>query len=301
MVIGQAVIVLFEFFLLAALWIGFFNDLRPHCTKNLARAVLFTGVSAGIALRSIYLLVANQATLGNLWRNFDGMASADIFLAATNFVASDLFGCGVAGLFATWLVGRTWVRGIRPDKTTMFIAGAVGGLGVGLLSELVRVHWRIASGVQPPRLFLCALIGGLFSVIFLRKLLFRDGRFQFSIKSLLVLTLVWAVVLGLLSPQWNRYDQEERAVREIEAILGQPVECRRMAGFVGLEYVSAVKFPTARIPDEKVAPLVTQLRRFPQLDYIEVSGTTFSPEATRHIQEAWPSIRPGRPAIFLVR
>ena len=290
--VNLAVGVPLQLLFLAALGSAFHMDLRQDCRKRPAATALLIGLIAGLSLSLIARLVLDDGALGALCRGYYKTGLPDAFWVVADFAARLLFVSGVSGLIVVWLAVRFWVRGIRADKTTMLLAGALIGLAVGAGAEVARVRWGSAAAMCPPRLVFCSLMGGLLGLV-CRWFLFRKGRFQFGIKDLLALTLVWAIFLSWLGPQWRRYDDEDQAVREIEAILGKPVQCQRSEGWTGLEYVSHLQFPQCRIADEQVGPLIVQLRRLPRLSFVHGGPIAFSRAAESRLQEALPRLTLG--------
>ena len=205
--------------------------------------------------------------------------------SSPNFVEQGWFGFGVLGLILTWLAIRYWRGGIRPDKTTATIVGILVGLAVGAIAEYSQVAGGYVRAMNPPRLVLFSLLGGFLALVS-RVFLVRQGRFQFGLKNLFALTAVWALIFGLLAPQWSQYRSETEAVASLATLLGGPVRCTRIEGLVGLARVYSVELPPCTIDDDKLDIVVTQLKRLSRLRNVDTRAAAISPQGLKRLRKA---------------
>ncbi len=234
---GMVFALFFQALFLAFFFTLFLSGLRKDYGPRPAAAVLLAGTVAGVAVGLTAVLLGDNRVFVSHCRTFEKSELPDVVLIVAGFFqGSGLFSAGGAGMVLAWLGARYWRRGIRPDKTTTLIVGLLVGLGVGAIVELARVRWGDARGVNPARLSLFTFLGGLLFLVS-RPFLFHGGRFQFGIKHLLGLTVVWALVFGWLGPQLSRYQAETETLASLAKLLGGPIQCERHEGFTGLEYV----------------------------------------------------------------
>jgi hypothetical protein len=290
---GMAISVPLQLLLLAAWGMGFFSDLRRDCRKGPVVAALLTGVAAGILVRLVILLATDDGTYGALCRSNYNSNLPNTFWIIADLIERGLLGFGGLGLTLAWLVVRYSVRGIRPDKTTMIIGGALAGLAVGAAVEYSQIHWGSLRAANPPRIVLFALLGGFLSIVS-RPFLFRKGRFQFGIKNLFALTVVWALIFDWLGPQWSRYQAENDAMASLATLLGGPVQCSRTEGLVGLAYVDTIHLPPCKIADAQVDAVIAQLRRLPRLYLVDAELDTTSAQGLKRLKEALPGVTFGK-------
>ena len=223
--LGMAISIPLQLLLLAGLAGCFLRDLQRDCSrKGQVTAALVAGMLAVMWLRLVILFVADDGTYGSICRRNYNSTLPDSFWIIADFIEQGLLGSGGLGLTVVWLAIRYSVRGIQADKTTTIIVGALTGLAIGAIIEYSQVCLGNERAMNPPRLSLFALLGILLSLVS-RLFLFRQGRFQFGIKNLLALTAVWALIFGLLSPQWSRYQSETEAMASLATALGGPVRC----------------------------------------------------------------------------
>ena len=282
----------FTFIILKAVVGHISRDLGQDCSKWAVTAAVWLGVFGGVGWAVLdELLSVDHVALGNACRQYYGNTWPDVLWGITDVLGRGqlLAFCGI-GLFLAWFGMKTWKRGIQPDKSTFAVAGLVAGLGVGFLAELSRVYWGDSRQINRDRIALFCLLGiGLFLAS--RPFLVHEGRFRFGIRGMMGVTLVWAVVMACLSPQWSRYDREERAIRQVEAILDVPVETTRHVGFVGLRYAYSLTLPKTRIQitREQVAPLVEQLHNLTELNFID-GNVVVSKDVARTLNESLPQV-----------
>ena len=291
--IGVAVSASFQLLLLACLLSFFLGDLQRCCTsKRRTTTALLAGALAVMLLRLVVLLVTDDGTYGPICRRHYSSDLPDSFWIVADFIEHGLLGFGGLGLVATWLAIRYWAGGIRPDKTTATIIGVLTGLAIGAAVEYSQVLSGSAGAMNPPRLVFFSLLGGFLALVS-RLFLVRKGRFQFSLRSLLALTAVWALIFGLLSPQWSRYQSETEAMSSLATLLGGPVRCARTEGLVGLAHVDFIDLPAGKIDDAKLDAVITQLKRLPHLISVNVKMAALSQQGFERLENALPGVSLG--------
>jgi hypothetical protein len=270
--------------------VPFFNRLPgEHYRPRRAVLTIVGGLFAGVAIWLGVLLANGNAAFGNSCRSFYGSQLPDGFWISAEFVETTFLVSAGLGMVLAWLSARYWARGIRADKTTIFLGGAVLGALAWFVLETVHVRLGHIRAFGPDRLALFIMLGGLLSLAF-KPFLFRNGRFQFGIKSLLAVTAVWAVVLSLLCPEFRRYQQEEDTLAAIATVLGKPVQCNRMEGLSGVAHVNYVYLPKCTITEDQVDAIATQLRRLPRLYCVDISSATMSNSCQKRFRDVLPSI-----------
>jgi hypothetical protein len=289
---GMAILLPVQLFLLAAWGVALYGDLHRDCRTRPVVVTLLTGTVVAILFRLAVLLITNDGTYGARCRSFYNNDLPDSFWIAADLVEQGLLGYGGLGLTLAWLLIRYSVRGIRATKTTLVLGGALAGLGVGAIVEYARIHWGNSGAADPPRLVFCALLGAFLSLAS-RPFLFRKGRFQFGIKSLLAYTVVWALVFGWLGPQWSRYQAESETLGSVATLLGAPVQCERIEGFTGLAYVNTVYLPRCAIADAQVDAIIPHLQNLSHLHGVQISSATLSEEGKRRLRSALPKVAIG--------
>jgi hypothetical protein len=241
-----------------------------------------------------WVLLGDNHVFVNNCRTFEKSELSDfILIVAGFFQGSGLLSAGGVGMVLAWLAARYWRRGIRADKTTMAIGGALAGLAVGGIVEFSQIRWGNSGGVDPPRLTFFAVLG-VFLCLASRPFLFRHGRFQFGIKSMLAYTVVWALVFGWLGPQWSRYREESATLSSLAAMIGAPVQCERLKGLSGLAYVHVVFFPKCRVADTEIDGIVDHLKRLSRVRIVIIPPDTVSSDGLQRLKKALPSAHFGQ-------
>jgi len=279
-----------QLLLLAGLFGCYLRDLQRCCRrKEPTTAVLLAGMLAIMSICLVIFFVTDDGTYGSRCRTFYNSDLPDTFWIIASFIEQGLLVLGGLGLTVTWLATRYLRGGIRPDKTTTMIAGILVGLAAGAMIEYSQVRWGNERAMNPPRLVFFALLGGFLALVS-RPFLFRKGRFQFGLKSLFALTAVWALIFGLLSPQWSQYQSETDAMASLATLLGGPVRCSRVEGLAGLAHVSCIDLPRCKIDDDKLDAVILQLRRLPRLRFVNTKAATLSQQGLERLENALPGV-----------
>jgi hypothetical protein len=288
--IGLAINIPIQLMLLAGLFGCYLGDLERCCRrKGPTTATLLAGTVAAMLLRLAILLVTDDGTFGPRCRTYCNSNLPDSVWIIIDFLGQGLLGFGGLGLTVTWLTTRYLRGGVRPDKTTATIAGVLVGLGIGAIAEYSQVMSGHVRAMDPSRLFLCSLLGGFLALVS-RPFLIRQGRFQFGLKNLFALTAVWALIFGLLTPQWSQHRSETEAMSSLATLLGGPVRCARVEGLVGLARVYGIDLPPCKIGDDKLDAVIVQLRRLPRLSFVNTKAATLSQQGLKRLENALPGV-----------
>jgi hypothetical protein len=289
---GLAISLPIQLAFLTAIGLCLVGSLGEHYRPRRATLTIVGGLFAGIAIWLGVLLAVGDAAHGSRCRSFYGSQLPDSFWIVAEFFETRLFGSGGLGMVLAWLCARYWARGIRADKTTIFFGGMILGALAWLVIEAIHVRWGHISRFGLDRLVLFMMLGGLLALAF-KPFLFRNGRFQFGIKSLLAVTAVWAVALSLLCPQFRRYQEEENTLAAIATLLGKPVQCKRCEGLGGVAHVNYVYLPACTITVDQVDAIAAELRRLPRLDCVDISSATMNDSCKKRFRDALPNIHFG--------
>jgi len=288
--IGLVINIPVQLLLLAGFFSCCLGDLQRCCRrKGPTAATLLAGIVVVMLLRLAFLLVTDDGTFGTSCRTCYNSNLPDSFWIIIDLLGQGLLVFGGLGLTVTWLATRYLRGGIRPDKTTTMIAGILVGLAAGAMIEYSQVRWGNERAMNPPRLVFFALLGGFLALVS-RPFLLRKGRFQFGLKSLFALTAVWALIFGLLSPQWSQYRSKTDAMASLATLLGGPVRCARVEGMAGLAHVSYIDLPRCKIDDDKLDAVIVQLRRLPRLRFVNTKTATLSQQGLERLENALPGV-----------
>jgi hypothetical protein len=275
--------------ILAILGVATARDLGQDHRWRVAKRIIIGGLVAGVLIRVTVLLVAGDVAHANACRRHYGSQLPDSFWIVAEFVETGLLAWGGLGIILAWLAARFWARGIRADKTTVFIGGLILGALAGVALELAHIHWGHVSSIGGARIAFFTSAGGLLSLI-CKPFLFRNGRFQFGIKSLLAITAIWALLLGLVCPQFSRYQEEEDTLAAIATILGQPVQCERVEGLSGVAHVDYVFLSKCTLTEDQVDAIVPELRRLRSLRDVDVSSVIMTDSCRKRLRDALPTV-----------
>jgi hypothetical protein len=291
--IGLAINIPFQLLLLAGLFSCCLRDLQSCCgRKGRTAAALLAGIVVVMLLRLAFLLITDDGTFGTRCRAYCNSALPDCFWITIDFLGYGLLGFGGLGLIVTWLATRYLRGGIRPDKTTATILGILVGLAVGAIVEYSQVAGGYVRTMNSSRLVLCSFLGGFLALVS-RPFLFRKGRFQFGLKNLFALTAVWALIFGLLSPQWSQHRAETEAMSSLATLLGGPVRCTRIEGLAGLARVNSVDLPPGKIDDAKLDAVIVQLKRLSRLNIVNTKTAILSQSELKRLESALPGVHFG--------
>ena len=117
-------------------------------------------------------------------------------------------------------------------------------------------------------------------------------RWQFSLRSLFVLTAIVALVCGWYAQYLPRYRTENEALVRIGNLLGGRVEYARGLGVAppGLEFVNVVYLPASTVSDDQVDLLIGYLRQLPRLTSVDIRQTRLSAQGLRRMKAALPLV-----------
>jgi hypothetical protein len=281
---------LLQMLVLAFLAVGLTRNLCRNYRHGVAITVLITGLIAGILLGFILLLSTDNDFYETWCSRCNHLGLGDIFWVAVIYIDKNLLIASGLGMILAWLSARFWIRDIRADKTTVFVAGIILGLILGVIVEVVHIRGGRVSSIDLARFVLFAFLGGILALMG-ALVLFRNGRFQFGIKDLLAVTAIWALILGSFYPQFSRYQEEEKTLVSLATLLGQPIQCTRRTGWIGLPHVNYIYLPLCTIADDQIDTVISACKRFPDLVGMDVSSTTISDSGLQRLKEALPDVK----------
>ena len=181
---------------------------------------------------------------------------------------------------------RRWYR-LTPDRLVTVLLAVEGFM---LLSD--RWEWFAFDELPGCAILMTMLIVGLaraFALVWFVVSLFFRWRFQFSLRSLLLLVVVVAIPLAWMRASQGRVEEDLRAEKEalghIAAAGGRPASWVGFGPFDWGPWVAEIGFHGPHFSDERLASMLPHLGRLCGLEGLGLDGTSITDVSVERIVE----------------